>query len=169
MKTKPTSQSQSESHTPKETNSKNKSDDPRCTVCGGVGHNSKFCRYKGRGTSTESIAKHRVAALVGVVKHSDEDTDEDTCTIPEDSDVEAVLTQVSATMHALVSQTEGSDQPILGPTITAEVVVEGVSVNALLDTGSPVSIVSLEFIVNALAKQRTQNHTPPVWRVSVKN
>ena len=134
VKTKPTSQSQSESHTPKETSSTKKRDDPRCTVCGGVGHNPKFCRYKGRGTPTESVAKRRVAALAGVVKHSDEDNDEDTCTTPEDSDVEAVLTQVSATMHALVSQTEDGVQPILGPTITAEAVVEGVSVNALLDT-----------------------------------
>ena len=68
----------------------------------------------------------------------------------------------------LVSQTKRGDQPILGPTITAEVVIEGVSVSALLDTGSPVSIISLEFIVNVLAKQRTQDQTPQEWRASVK-
>ena len=105
-----------------------------------------------------------MAALSRIVKHSDENTDEETCTTPENSDVEVV----SATMHALVSQTKSGDQPILGPTITAEVVVEGVPVNALLDTGSPVSIVSLEFIVNALAKQRTQDQTPQEWRALVR-
>ena len=63
-------------------------------------------------------------------------------------------------MHALVSQMSCGEQPVLGLTITAEVVVEGVPVSALLGTGSPVSIVSLEFIVHALAQQRTQEQTP---------
>ena len=40
---KPISHSQSESHTPKENSSAKKKDDPRCTVCGGVGHNPTFC------------------------------------------------------------------------------------------------------------------------------
>lgn len=57
------------------------------------------------------------------------------CTTPDDSDVEAVLTQVSATMHALVSQMSGGDQPVLGLTITVEVEVENAPDNALLDTG----------------------------------
>ena len=37
-----------------------------------------------------------------------------------------------------------------------------------LDTGSPVSIVSLEFIVNALAKLRTEDQTPQKWIALVK-
>ena len=44
VKTKSASQSQSEP--PKEISNANKKDDPRCTVCGDVGHKTKFCQYK---------------------------------------------------------------------------------------------------------------------------
>ena len=106
--------------------------------------------------------------MSGVVKHSEENTDEDACATPEDSDVEAVLTQVAVTMHALVSQLSSSNQPILGPTVTAEVVVERGPISVLLNTGSPVSIVSLKSIVHTLAKQRMQDQTPQERRASVR-
>ena len=42
------------------------------------------------------------------------------------------------------------DSQSLGPTLTAEVCVEGRPSQALLDTGSPVSIVSINFLLQAL-------------------
>lgn len=47
------------------------------------------------------------------------------------------------------STATGSD---LGPTLLVQVEFEGSPVNALLDTGSPVSIVSLQFLLQALAR-----------------
>lgn len=55
----------------------------------------------------------------------------------------------------------------LGPTPMAKVVLEGSKTVALLDTGSPVT-VSLEFILEALAKQRGEHQTPAEWRKMVE-
>ena len=63
---------------------------------------------------------------------------------------------MSATTHVLhKDKTEkpssgNGDSPSLGPTLTAEVCVEGRPTQALLDTGSPVSIVSIEFLIQTL-------------------
>ena len=48
----------------------------------------------------------------------------------------------------------------LGPVVIAEVQVEGVSTQALLDTGSPVTIVDLDFVVQALAENCEKHVTP---------
>ena len=45
---------------------------------------------------------------------------------------------------------ENKDSPSLCPTLTAEVCVEGRPTKALLDTGSSVSIISIEFLLQVL-------------------
>ena len=50
----------------------------------------------------------------------------------------------------------------------SEVQLEGCSVNALLDTGSPASIVSLKFLLEALAKLRKPKESPQQWRTRVE-
>ena len=57
---------------------------------------------------------------------------------------------------------------LLGPTLTAEVELEGSCVNALLDTGSPVTIASLEYLLSAWKKQCTADQTPEDWRRAVE-
>ena len=42
----------------------------------------------------------------------------------------------------------------VGPTVLAKVEVNGVSTNALIDTGSPATIISLDFALDVLAKER---------------
>ena len=61
----------------------------------------------------------------------------------EDDGIREALEKVTATMYSISSK-GGSE---LGPVLTAEVLLEGEAVEALLDTGSPVTIVSLEFLV----------------------
>jgi hypothetical protein len=50
----------------------------------------------------------------------------------------------------------------------SKVQLEGCPVDALLDTGSPASIVSLEFLLEALAKQRKLDESPQQWRKRVE-
>ena len=64
-----------------------------------------------------------------------------------EAELEDELTSVTATMHGIKSATISTK---LGSTPIAKVQLEGSEAEALLDTGSPVSIISLE----ALAKQR---------------
>ena len=55
----------------------------------------------------------------------------------------------------------------LGPILTTLVEVEGVAIKALLDTGSPVTIIELESCLQILAttKKRNPNQTPTEWRL----
>ena len=47
-----------------------------------------------------------------------------------------------------------------GPTLTAQVEIEGVPVQVLVDTGSPATIVSLDLILEVLAAGKLSNQTP---------
>ena len=53
--------------------------------------------------------------------------------------------------------------PRLGPTVFAPISVNGVSTEALVDTGSPAAIVSLEFVLSVLRKNRPKNQTNDQW------
>ena len=73
-----------------------------------------------------------------------------------------------ATMRVLQTDSKetGSD---LGPTLSVEVDFEGSPVNALLDTGSPVSIVFLQFLLQALARQKPNEQDPTEWAAAVRS
>ena len=72
------------------------------------------------------------------------------------SEIESAIDQVTATLHGLFSPSHPDTPqiPKLGPVPKAMLEVEGVSVEALVDTGAPASIVDLNFILNALAKKK---------------
>ena len=53
--------------------------------------------------------------------------------------------------------------PRLGPTVFAPISVDGISTEALVDTGSPATIVSLEFVLRVLQKNRPKNQTNDWW------
>lgn len=55
------------------------------------------------------------------------------------------------TMHTV---TTSQSDICLGPTSSTEVELEGVPVKALVDTGSPTTIVSLKFLILWLNKTR---------------
>ena len=82
------------------------------------------------------------------------------------AELETALDWVTATMHGLLSSKECLGLR-LGPTLTAEVEIEGVPVQALVDTGSPATIVSLDLILEALAAGKLSNQTPDQWRTEV--
>ena len=50
----------------------------------------------------------------------------------------------------------------------AEVQLESTPVCAMIDTGSPVTIVSLKFILQVLAKKKPDEQTPEEWKWEVK-
>ena len=85
----------------------------------------------------------------------------------QEAEVEETMAEVVAMMHVLQPGEQQNRVP-LGPTLTAEVKIEGRPVQALLDTGSPVTIVSLEFLLETLAKQRPASQTVAELQVAVK-
>ena len=84
-----------------------------------------------------------------------------------EAELEEALAGVKATMHGI---TYGAAAPgtALGPTLTARVQLEGKETEALLDTGSPVSIVSLQFLLEALAESKDGEQSPSGWRAMVE-
>jgi len=77
---------------------------------------------------------------------------EQTSVIQQGKTVEPKIEEVGATVKVLSPQpdSDNCDGSILGPTLIAKVQVEDKIVEALLDTGSLVTILSLNFIVNKL-------------------
>ena len=56
----------------------------------------------------------------------------------------------------------------LGPTVYDTVAVEGISVEALIDTGSPATIASLEFVLKVLKSNRPKEQTDAQWKESTR-
>lgn len=80
-----------------------------------------------------------------------------------EAEVEEAMKKLSATMHRVTPDSEQCESVVLGPIPYTEVEFEGRSVKALIDTGSPVTIVSLEFSLRALANQRQPSQPSAEW------
>lgn len=67
------------------------------------------------------------------------------------AELEESLQKASVTTHVITQEKplNGCDDTTvqLGPKLTTEILLEGHPVQALLDTGSPVSIVSIDFLL----------------------
>ena len=143
----------------------------KCFICGVSGHMARSCPKNRRSGLAEAGgrplpfrdlparngAQNQVATVVreqdllGVNAAVQQGPQEQmTATQRQEIALEGVLDQVTATMHGL-APTCGKQGSQLGPTLTTEVQVEGVPVQALLDTGSPATIISLDLIVQVLA------------------
>ena len=157
----------------------------KCFHCQGTGHFPKHCPLKGRAVPEESRGRSqwmankergaRKVATIGVTS-GDQPVDEKTKKWQriaelrrqlQEAEVEETMAEVVAMMHVLQPGEQENRVP-LGPTLTAEMKFEGRPVQALLDTGSPVTIVSLEFLLQTLAKQWPSSQTVAEWQVAVK-
>ena len=80
--------------------------------------------------------------------------------------VDEAITQVKAMLHGI--HTAGSTTVQLGPIPTAKVDLERAPVRALLDTRSPVSIVSLDFFLRASAANQPEQQSLEDWEKEVR-
>ena len=71
-------------------------------------------------------------------------------------------------MHVLKPKGEAQG-PVLGPAVSVEVLLEGQMVNALVDTGSPITIASIDCLLDVFEKLRTPNQTLEEWQQEVKD
>ena len=76
------------------------------------------------------------------------------------------MTEQARTMHGITCPEQLGVKLGLAPTV--EIMFEGTTVQALLDTGSPVTIVSAKFLFEALAKHRLPEQTIEEWKHSVR-
>ena len=63
----------------------------------------------------------------------------------------------TSTLHSVAADVKGSR---LGQTVFSKILVNGVPTRALIDTGSPATIVSLDYVLDIFAEQRDRNQSP---------
>ena len=68
-----------------------------------------------------------------------------------------------------ISSTSENAKAHLGPIISTTVELEGTTTDVLIDTGSPATIVSLEFLIEARQKQKPTNQSLEEWEESFKS
>ena len=66
-------------------------------------------------------------------------------------------------LNTVAAEPGGGDNR-LGPNTMAKIYVSGVLTQALVDTGSPATIASLEFMLDIFFSQRKESQTPAQWR-----
>ena len=155
----------------------------RCFDCGQRGHRARNCREREQRCNKETPAagnrgrdpkKKFVSAPITREENSDskessEQRVEDLRRQLQEAEVELALEKQSATMRGVTCDEPGSETVQLGPTVYADLELEGCRVKALVDTGSPATIVSLDFLLNSLAKGRAREQTPTGWKLEVKH
>ena len=69
----------------------------------------------------------------------------------------------TAMMYGMAMSQPGSSS-MLGPTVLVEMKINGVPVKALVDTGSPATIIALDWVLTVLAQERPPDQTPGEWK-----
>ena len=85
----------------------------------------------------------------------------------QDNAVDEVLDRTLVTLHGLKATSSAVEGMVLRPTPTTTILVEGTPAEALLDTGSPVTIISLDFLVKVLTCEK-EHHDKQTIREEVK-
>ena len=84
-------------------------------------------------------------------------------------DLEEKLTQESRTkVLNSVAAEPGVEDSRLGPSVTAIILVNGVPMQALINTGSPATVVSPEFVLGTFVKEKGDK-TPAQWQQETFN
>ena len=170
--------------TPPPRNQPSKTGSVWCYHCRGSGHIAKHCPMKGRTAPEESRGggggggkgpAHNMATLVvsddppsaGETRDQLGEKVERLQKELQEAEMEKALADTMATMWVLTTEGDQGDA-VLGPTLSATVLLEGVPVSALLDTCSPVTNVSMDFLLQALKEQRVAGQSPAEWAQTVR-
>ena len=147
-----------------------------CFSCGGTGYFAKECPMRGRGAPAEARGKSgssksvKAPSVLMLQAANEEEPDkrieqkQDSMT--NDDMVDDNVTQVVARIHGI--EAGPTDQTTMGPVPISEVEVEGLTTQALLDTGSPVSIISLDFFLRGASAKKSPDLSPADWGREVR-
>ena len=141
----------------------------QCYNCQGTGHFARNCPLRRRADPVESAGRRdRVGAVI--LEEGPESLEEKVARLRQElheAEAEQAAGDTVTTMRVLQAQGKPDKVP-LGPILTAWINFEGTDTKAVIDTGSPVTIVSLEFAMEALAKQKKSDQTPDDWKKEVQ-
>ena len=152
-----------------------------CHNCGGTGHFARECSWQNQrgGESRVQSGYNRMSAISSTDnrKHSPSEgkavdvVDEGKIARLkkqlQEAEMEEALLQSRGRIHG-ISCVDGHREEHLGPVINAQVELDGVMTDALLDTGSPATIISLEYLIEIRSKQRPAGQSQGDWEDSFK-
>ena len=84
-----------------------------------------------------------------------------------EAELAEALDSTEAVMRNVV-YSEGASKSTLGPTIVAQVKVNGVLTDVLVDTCSPVTIISLAFAMEVLATEKDRYSSTQEWKCETR-
>ena len=136
----------------------------RCYNCGLSGHIARACPYP-KPSWRDGEATGRPVLGVSVERRTDERRQriEELRRELRDTELAEDVDKAIPAAH-IVSPTPGSRESTLGPSVIVQLGVNGVLTDALVDTGSPATIVSLKFILQVLADSKDGQQTAEEWR-----
>ena len=146
-----------------------------CYNCGATGHIAAFSVVGERRRSHQARCKDRLKATLTTARSKTSEWDifnpdrvsGDTSS-PVVSDVLDQALVQAMTMLFGISPTAKDRDSAMGPTVTSQPYLDGTPTAALVDTRSPVTIVSLDFFLKAAAAKKEPGQTPTAWREAVK-
>ena len=168
----------------------------RCITCHGVGHYAKNCPYKGRGAPAEAqgkpshqgrntFNKQGIATIAnlreGNLPDSTQHIKDRVTKLREElraAELEVSLSENMVTTNVLHGSQDNRDlrqgdkeaeKPLQGPIVEAEIYLEGHPTKALIDTGPPISIVSIDFLLQVFNRNRPEGTNKEDWASSVKD
>ena len=141
----------------------------KCYRCGRPGHVARACPYpkpsKGQeahGCKEPAVANVTTAKETGQEERKIEELRREL----HEAELAAGLKARSGTIRTVTWSDGGGS--ILGPTVTTSVEVNGLRTEALFDTGSTVTIMSFDFALDVVAKERPHFSSVEEWRTEAR-
>ena len=136
----------------------------RCYNCGLSGHIARVCPYP-KPSRRDGEATGRPVLVVSVDGRTNERGQriKDLRQELREAELAEDVDKAAPAAHN-VSPTPESKECTLEPSVIVQMGVNGVLTNALVDTGSPATIVSLKFILQVLTNSKDRQQTSEEWR-----
>ena len=156
---------------PTANNASNPRPDPKsraCFNCGMQGHLARSCPYPRQQRDREAHGRREPAVACVetevVSTKSPEERVEDLRRQLHEAELAAAVNSAAPVIRNVTQVSSTKPKSTLGSTILSKVEVNGISTEALIDTGSPVTIISLDFATIVMAKERNKFKNVEEWQ-----
>ena len=144
-----------------------------CFNCGMQGHFLRTCPYPRQQKDREASGRKETSVACVEPTRNPPSGGEPTLSLAEKVEdlrrklYEAELAAAVHSTSSIIKNVTLSSNPSktnLGPVITSKVEVNGITTEALVDTGSPVTIISLDFAMIVMARERNKYKKVEEWQ-----